>query len=93
MTRFSFPPRWHYDILRGLDYFQECGGARDERLNDAIGVVEMRRQQDGAWLLQNRYPGHEHFILEKPGEPSRWNTLRALRVLKWWNAGRAPVAP
>ena len=83
-TRFSFPPRWHYDALRGLDYFRECGAARDARLKDAIALVEAKRTPDGRWLLQNRYPGKTFFEMETPGEPSRWNTLRALRVLKWW---------
>jgi len=84
LTRFSFPPRWHFDVLRGLDYFRECGAERDERLRDAIEVVEKRRQADGRWLLQNRYPGKTFFELEELGKPSRWNTLRARRVLAWW---------
>jgi len=84
MTRFSFPPRWHYDVLRGLDHFRECGAERDERLADAIELVEKRRTPDGRWPLQNRYPGKTFFELEEPGKPSRWNTLRALRVLRWW---------
>ena len=84
MTRFSFPPRWHYDVLRGLDYFRESGAPRDPRLGDAIDLVERRRGADGRWLLQNRYPGKVFFEMETPGTPSRWNTLRALRVLRWW---------
>ena len=83
MTRFAFPPRWHYDVLRGLDYFRDCD-ARDERLEDAIDLLRRRRQPDGCWLLRNRYPGRTHFEMEEPGRPSRWNTLRALRVLRWW---------
>ena len=89
-TRFSFPPRWHYDALRGLDYFRECGAKRDARMDDAIALVESRRAQrapgDGRWLLQNRYPGKTFFEMETPGEPSRWNTLRALRGLKWFSS-------
>ena len=84
MTRFSFPPRWHYDILRALDYFQASGADRDGRLDDAIAFVEKRRKPDGRWILQNRHPGRSWFEMEKTGRPSRWNTLRALRVLKWW---------
>ena len=83
-TRFSFPPRWHYDILRGLDHFQDAGAARDERLSEATEIVKQRRKDDGRWILQNRYPGKTFFEMEKLGQPSRWNTLRALRVLKWW---------
>ena len=84
MTRFSFPPRWHYDVIRALDHFQEVGAEKDKRLKDAIEVVKKRQKKDGRWVLQNRYPGRSHFEMEKVGEPSRWNTLRALRVLKWW---------
>jgi hypothetical protein len=85
-TRFAFPPRWHYDALRGLDYFREAGAARDRRLQDAVALVAGRRKPDGRWPLQNRYPGKTFFELEAPGQPSRWNTLRALRVLKWFLA-------
>jgi len=83
-TRFSFPPRWHYDILRALDYFQECKAEQDDRLLDAIEIVKRKQKTDGRWLLQNRHPGRTFFEIEKVGEPSRWNTLRAMRVLKWW---------
>jgi hypothetical protein len=83
-TRFSFPPHWHYDILRALDHFQEAGAARDARLSEAMEILKQRRKRDGRWILQNRYPGKVFFKMEKLGHPSRWNTLRALRVLKWW---------
>jgi hypothetical protein len=83
-TLFSFPTRWHYDILRALDYFQECKYERDERMTEAIEIVKNRQDTDGKWKLQNKYPGKVFFDLEKVGEASRINTLRALRVLKWW---------
>jgi hypothetical protein len=86
-TRFAFPPRWHYDALRGLDHFREAGAPRDERLTDAIELVEKRRAADGTWVLQNRYPGKTFFEMESDGQPSRWNTLRARRVLRWWGKG------
>jgi hypothetical protein len=54
---------------------------------EAIALVQVRRKNDGRWVLQNRYPGRTFFELENPGEPSRWNTLRALRVLRWWESG------
>jgi hypothetical protein len=82
--RFSFPARWHYDVLRALDYFQAVGAPRDERLADAIDVLRKGQGKDGRWPLQNRYRGKDFFELERLGGPSRWNTLRALRVLKWW---------
>lgn len=83
-TRLTFPPRWHYDILRALDYFQAVGAPRDERLAEAVDVLRERRLDDGRWPLQYRYAGKAYFEMERVGAPSRWNTLRALRVLKWW---------
>ncbi len=82
--KFSFPPRWHYDVLRGLDFFQRVRAPRDARLGEAIELVRQKRRSDGTWPLQNRYAGRAFFEMEKPGQPSRWNTLRALRVLRWW---------
>lgn len=84
-TRFSFPPRWHYDILRALDYLQAVNAARDRRLAEAVGIVRSSRGEDGRWLLQHSYTGKTYFEVERLGAPSRWNTLRALRVLKWWD--------
>ncbi len=88
-TTFSFPPRWYYDVLRALDHFQAVDAPRDPRLAEAIDVVRGRRRPDGRWPLQNRHPGRVYFDLERLGAPSRWNTLRALRVLKWWEGRRA----
>jgi hypothetical protein len=88
-VRFSFPPRWHYDILRALDYFQAVDAPRDPRLAGAIDIVHASRLSDGRWPLQNVYRGKTYFELEQLDAPSRWNTLRALRVLRWWDrAGR-----
>ncbi len=85
---FSFPMRWHYDVLRGLDYFRAAGVRPDERLAEAIDLVESKRTADGRWLLENTYAGAVHFELEDgDGRPSRWNTLRALRVLDWYRSG------
>jgi hypothetical protein len=83
-TKLSFPYRWHYDLLRGLDYFARVGQPRDPRLQDAIDVLHERRRKDGRWPVQQKYPGKVFFDMEQPGGPSRWNTLRALRVLRWW---------
>ncbi len=85
MTRFSFPPRWRYDVLRALDYFQESDASYDERIEDAIGILLKRKTSDGKWKLQNRHPGRTFFEMEKVGLPSRWNTLRAMRVLKLYD--------
>jgi hypothetical protein len=83
--QFSFPARWHYDILRALDYFRSAGDAPDPRLAEAIDVVRSRQQADGTWPLENTHRGQVHFELEDgDGRPSRWNTLRALRVLRWY---------
>jgi hypothetical protein len=93
-TRFSFPPRWHYDILRALDHFQAVDAPRDPRLAEAIDIVRKGQQEDGRWSLQHSYKGKTYFELERQGAPSRWNTLRALRVLKWWDRGkRSAKAP
>jgi hypothetical protein len=82
--QFSFPTRWHYDVLRALDYFRAVGEAPDSRLGEAIAVLRSKRQPDGTWPLENTHPGAVHFTLEDgDGRPSRWNTLRALRVLRW----------
>jgi hypothetical protein len=89
-TWLSFPPRWHYDILRALDYFQAAGAPRDERLAEAVGLVREARRDDGRWPLQHVYKGKTYFELEQLGAPSRWNTLRALRVLKWWDERAGP---
>jgi len=81
----SFPIRWHYDVLRALDYFRSVGEVPDSRLDEAIEVLRSKQQPDGTWLLENTHPGAVHFALEDgDGRPSRWNTLRALRVLRWY---------
>jgi hypothetical protein len=85
--RFAFPPRWHYDVLRGLDYFQAVNAPRDPRLAEAIEVVRQNRRPDGRWNLQHEFKAKTFFQLERVGAPSRWNTLRALRVVKWWDRG------
>jgi hypothetical protein len=80
----AFPPRYHYDILRALDYFRAAGIDPDARMSDAVRFVESKQQDDGRWLLDRAYD--EALALpfgESAGEPSRWNTLRALRVLRW----------
>ena len=83
--RFSFPTRWHYDVLRGLEHFRAAGDPPDPRVDEAIDLLRSRQQPDGRWLLENTHPGAVHFALEEgDGRPSRWNTLRALRVLRWY---------
>ncbi len=86
-TRFSFPTTWHYDVLRGLDYLRSAGVEPDERVAEAVELVAMRRHQNGRWPLQNPHPDPVHFDMEGgKGKASRWNTLRALRVLDWYSA-------
>jgi len=83
--QFSFPTRWHYDVLRALEHFRSVGDPPDPRVDEAIELLRSKRQPDGAWLLENTHPGAVHFALEAgDGRPSRWNTLRALRVLRWY---------
>lgn len=83
-TRLAYPPRWHYDILRALVYFADAGTPYDARMEDALQVLLSKRRPDGTWPLQAPHPGHVHFELEPVGSPSRLNTLRALRVLKYF---------
>jgi hypothetical protein len=84
--QFAFPYYWHYDVLRALDYFRRSDAGPDPRLAEAIAVVRSKRQPEGWWLLDRIHPGPVHFDLEGgAGTPSRWNTLRALRVLRWWD--------
>ena len=85
---FAFPYYWRYDVLRALDYFRHSGADPESRMAAAVEVVQSKRQPDGRWLLDRIYPGRVHFDIEEGvGEPSRWNTLRALRVLDWWDGG------
>jgi hypothetical protein len=82
--QFAFPVRWRYDVLRALDYFRSAGDVPDPRMAEAIDLLRSKRQADGTWLLDSTHPGKVHFALEDgDGRPSRWNTLRALRVLRW----------
>jgi hypothetical protein len=77
-----YPSRWKYDILRALDYFQYSGSKWDERMNPAIQVLLKKQNNDSTWNVQAKHPGKVHFEMEKAGKPSRWNTLRAMRVLE-----------
>ena len=86
---FAYPPRYHYDVLRALDYLRDAGVQPDARMHDALHVVESRQQADGRWLLDTAHDEALTFPFdESVGEPSRWNTLRALRVLRWYELGR-----
>jgi len=82
--QFSFPAQWYYDVLRGLEHFRTLGADPDPRLAEAVELVRSKQQADGRWLLENPHPGMAWFTMEDEGEPSRWNTLRALRVLRWY---------
>lgn len=86
MGRLPFPPQWHHDILRGLDYFRSSGASRDQRLDDPIERLLGFRRSDGKWPIHRGYAGKVWFDMETPRRASRWNTLRALRVLRWWGA-------
>jgi len=84
--RFSYPPTWHYDVLRGLDYLRSAGAEPDERVVEAINLVAKAKHQNGRWPLQNPHTDQVNFPMEGPaGTASRWNTLRALRVLDWYS--------
>jgi hypothetical protein len=86
-TRFAFPTWWHYDVLRGLEYMRRADVGHDERLAEAIDLVASKSDAEGRWPLETQYSGEMPVeIDEGEGRPSRWNTLRALRVLKWYAA-------
>lgn len=88
-VQFAYPPRYHYDILRALDYFRDAGEAPDPRVADAMRIVESKRSGDGRWLLDDAHAEALAFpFSETVGEASRWNTLRALRVLRWYESGK-----
>ena len=88
-TRFAFPTWWRYDVLRGLEYLRRAGVTPDERVADAIELLQSKRDAHGRWPLETRYPGNMPVDLdEAEAAPSRWNTLRALRVLDWYSAAR-----
>ena len=85
-AQFSYPARWYYDVLRGLDYLRSAGIEPDERVVEAVELVESKRDRNGRWPLENPHKGKVHFEMEVQAEaPSRWNTLRALRVLNWYS--------
>jgi hypothetical protein len=86
---FPFPPRWRYDVLRALDHLRAAGVAPEPRMHEAVAVVRGKRRADGRWTSEYDDPGAVQLHLDVPvGEPSRWNTLRALRVLRWADAAR-----
>ena len=90
-TLFSYPTRWYYDVLRSLDYFRATGQSPDRRCAEAVQLVASRRDAAGFWNLENTHQGPTHFALgEGEGSPSRWTTLRAMRVLRWWEGLNLP---
>jgi len=92
--RFPYPPRWYYNILRALDYFQSAGAPYDARMLDALDVVAAKRGTNGLWRREAALPGKEFLVMEAPRGPSRWTTLMALRVLKaYGDAGRVSPSP
>lgn len=91
-AQFSFPTYWHYNVLRGLDHLRAAGAPADPRLDEALELVAAKRAADGRWPLENQHPGRLHFPLDEgEGRPGKWNTLRAMRVLRWFAA--APGTP
>ncbi|WP_282163007.1 hypothetical protein [Ulvibacterium marinum] len=88
--KLSYPSRWRYDILRALNYFQYAGKKWDDRMKEAFGVIQKKRNKNGTWNMQAAHPGQVHFIMEKAGKPSRWSTLRAMRAIKHFETEKQP---
>lgn len=88
MTQFCFPPRWKYDVMTVLDYLRAENIQKDGRMQDAIDLLISKRKNDGTWMLPRPHPGRIFFELEAAGEPSRMNTLRGMRILRWWETGK-----
>jgi hypothetical protein len=86
--RCSFPTRWRYDILRALDHLCAAGVEPDERIEEAVALLAAKRDSRGRWMLEHTHPGDVHVPMERQGQPSRWNTLRAMRMLRWAQQGR-----
>lgn len=80
--KLNYPCRWKYDILRAMDYFQYAGIKWDDRMTEALAYLNKKRNKDGTWNVQAAHTGQVHFIMEKAGKPSKWNTLRMLRIKK-----------
>jgi hypothetical protein len=91
-TMFSFPTYWYYDVLRGLDYFRSTGAGSTSVVHEAIDLVVSKREADGRWPLENTTRARPTWRWREPDDPSRWNTLRAMRVLDWACGCVAPIA-
>jgi len=85
MTMLSYPSRWRYDVLRAMDYLRDAGVKYDARMDDTVKLILSKRRSDGTWPVQAKHAGKVHFDMEKTGGPSRWNTLRVLRILKYYD--------
>jgi len=89
--KMPYPCRWRYDILRALDYFRYAGSKWDNRMKQAVSVIMYKRNKNGTWNLNASHPGKLHFVMEQAGKPSRWNTLRAMRVLKHYKMEQGDI--
>ncbi len=86
--RLTFPCRWRYDIFRALEFFSVSGLAYDGRMDEALDILRSKRNKRGLWKMQAHHPGEVHTVMEKAGTESRWNTLRALKILSWADGNR-----
>jgi hypothetical protein len=90
--RFSYPTYWHYDVLRGLDYLRNAAVKPDSRVRDAIEIVKQRGHQNGRWPMNLIHPERIPVEMEtEVARASRWNTLRALRVLRWYEGSSVVI--
>ena len=86
--KLAYPCRWKYDILRAFDHFQKTNRKWDDRMADALEMILKKRNKNETWNMQAAHPGEVHFVMEEAGKPGKWNTLRALRVLKYYEQNK-----
>ncbi|MBA3072434.1 MAG: hypothetical protein FP831_02475 [Anaerolineae bacterium] len=87
-STFSFPSYWFYDILTAVDYFCTFRTNKNKRIQMAVDLILHKATDNGRWLLGSHHPGKTYFEMEKPGSVSRWNTLRTLRIMSWWDGSK-----
>ncbi len=90
MTRLHHPTRWRFDVLRCLDALAAAGLDHDARMDNGLEVLRDRQRPDGRWAANRGHPGETHIAYPRAGQPNRWVTLVALRVLRTYGPRANP---